>query len=178
MSPRSGTISISGDGATKTFTVNQAGGSASLTISPTNRDHEHTSLSNQLIEVNSNSSWTASRGSYSWITITSGSSGSNNGTVIYSVTENTSPSSRTGTITVSGEGITRTFTVTQTGSSTGLTIYPESCDHNANFSAYNGVWVTTNVSWTVSPNVNWISINGSDSGNGNGGFMYDVKATT
>jgi hypothetical protein len=49
---------------------------------------------------------------YSWITITSGSSGTGSGTVTYSVVANTTGSTRTGTMTIGGQ----TFTVTQHGS--------------------------------------------------------------
>ncbi|MBF0559730.1 MAG: C10 family peptidase, partial [Nitrospirae bacterium] len=55
-----------------------------------------------------NCSWTAVSNA-SWITITSGSSGTGNGTVSYSVSANTSSSPRTGTMTI---GV-QTFTVTQ-----------------------------------------------------------------
>jgi hypothetical protein len=47
----------------------------------------------------------------SWLTITSGSSGSGNGAVNYSVSANTSTSSRNGTMTITGQ----TFMVTQAG---------------------------------------------------------------
>src|SRR5262249_3676573 len=57
-------------------------------------------------------SWTAASNA-SWITITSGSSGSGNGTVGYSVATNASSSSRTGTMTVTGQA----FTVMQAGAS-------------------------------------------------------------
>lgn len=48
----------------------------------------------------------------SWMTVTSGSSGSGNGTVSYSVAANTNVASRTGTLTVAGQ----IYTVTQSGS--------------------------------------------------------------
>ena len=47
----------------------------------------------------------------SWITITSGSSGTGNGTVTYNVTANTSTTSRPGTLTIAGQ----TLNVTQAG---------------------------------------------------------------
>jgi len=56
--------------------------------------------------------WTASS-NVPWITITSGSSGSGNGTVMYAVAPNSSTSARTGTMTIAGQ----TFTVYQSGSS-------------------------------------------------------------
>jgi hypothetical protein len=62
------------------------------------------------VTVTSDSSWTAASDA-SWITINSGSSGSGDGTVNYTVSANSSTSQRTGTITIAG----RTFTVTQAG---------------------------------------------------------------
>jgi len=51
----------------------------------------------------------------SWIHITSGATGSGTGTVGFSVDMNQSPTSRTGTITVSSGGATHTYTITQGG---------------------------------------------------------------
>ena len=55
-------------------------------------------------------SWTATTAD-SWITVTSGSGGSGNGTVNYSLLANTSASARTGTVNVQGQ----LFTITQAG---------------------------------------------------------------
>ena len=61
-----------------------------------------------------NCSWTASTnsGSWDWIGITSGWSGTGNGTVNYFLLANNSGSTRTGTLTIAG----RTFTITQQSS--------------------------------------------------------------
>ena len=59
-----------------------------------------------------NCSWTASSNDTSWIKITSGSSGTGNGTVDYNVSANTGTSQQTGTITIAGQ----TFIVTQAAS--------------------------------------------------------------
>ncbi len=56
--------------------------------------------------------WTAGSGA-SWMTITSGSNGTGNGTVRYSMSANTSSSSRTASSTMAG----KIFTVTQAGTS-------------------------------------------------------------
>ena len=58
----------------------------------------------------SDCAWTATS-NVDWITITSGSSGSGNGTVVYAVAANSSISSRIGTMTIAGQ----TFAVTQAG---------------------------------------------------------------
>ena len=63
--------------------------------------------------VTSNVSWTASSNA-SWCTVTP-SSGSNNGTLSVNWSTNTSSTSRPATITVIGGGITRTFSVNQSG---------------------------------------------------------------
>jgi hypothetical protein len=65
------------------------------------------------VSAPSGCTWTAT-GNASWITVTSGSSGSGNGTVSYSVQANPDASQRTGTMTIAGQ----TFTVTQV--STGI----------------------------------------------------------
>ena len=79
-----------------------------LTISPTSISFANNTQS-RFITVTSNVSWTVSSNT-SWLTV-SPSSGSNNGSIVVSF--NTSTSSRAGTITVSGSGITRTITVSQ-----------------------------------------------------------------
>jgi hypothetical protein len=58
----------------------------------------------------SSCTWTAVSNT-SWITVTSGASGTGTGTVNYTVAANTTGSARTGTITVGGQ----TFTITQAG---------------------------------------------------------------
>jgi hypothetical protein len=70
--------------------------------------------SNGIVNVTSTGScgWTATSNA-SWITVTSGASGTGNGTVGFSVAANTG-AQRNGTVTIAG----RTFTVTQDGSTT------------------------------------------------------------
>ena len=65
------------------------------------------------IPVTSNISWTALSNSPSWLTVVSPSSGSNNGNITLNATDNTDTSPRTGTITITGGGITQTISVTQ-----------------------------------------------------------------
>jgi len=84
---------------------------AVLTINPANNAHAYTAASGQAIAVTANVPWTAAA-SVSWITITEGVTGANNGTVTYDVSENTG-AARSGSITVAGGGITQTCTVNQ-----------------------------------------------------------------
>ncbi len=71
------------------------------------------------ITAQSGCSWTAVSNA-SWITVTSGNSGTGNGTVNYSVSSYSGTSSRTGTITIAG----KTFTVTQSGGSD-IVVFPD-----------------------------------------------------
>jgi hypothetical protein len=84
--------------------------SCTYSISPTSQSFNSSGGTGSVdVTTQSGCSWTAIS-NVSWITITSGSSGTGNGTVNYSVSTNTG-SQRTGTITIAGE----TFTVTQEG---------------------------------------------------------------
>ncbi len=65
---------------------------------------------NVIVTASNGCAWTAVSND-GFITITSGSSGSGNGTIYYSVAANTSTNSLTGTIVIAGQ----TFTVNQAG---------------------------------------------------------------
>ena len=118
--------------------------------------------------------WTA-LSNVSWITITSGSSGTCDGTVNYSVSANAGDFSRTGTITIAGE----TFTVTQDGISTSCTF---SISHtNKSFGSGSGsdsvsVTAPDGCGWTATSNDLWITISSGNSGSGNGTVNYSVSA--
>ena len=86
-------------------------GAPTLALSPTGRVHSSAAATGQTVTVSGGVSWTAVD-DRDWIVITSGASGSGNGAVTYRITANTG-AVRTGTITVAGGGLTRTFTVTQ-----------------------------------------------------------------
>lgn len=84
--------------------------SCTYSISPTSKSFDSGGGSGTVsVTTQSGCPWTAVSKN-SWITITSGSSGSSNGTVHYSVAANTG-TSRTGTITIAGKN----FTVSQDG---------------------------------------------------------------
>jgi len=105
---RVGTLTIAG----QTFTVTQAAASCSnASISPTSASPRYRG-GNAKTSVTSPAGcpWTAVSNA-SWIIVTSGGSGSGNGTVKYSVSVNNAKTSRTGTLIIAG----KTFTVTQAG---------------------------------------------------------------
>ena len=113
-SPRSATVRVTAGSADPvTVTVTQKGAPIpGLQVSTSSLSASYTAQT-LTFGITSNISWTVSRGSYTWITV-SPTSGSNNATVTVSLSANTG-SARTGTITVSGSGITRTITINQSG---------------------------------------------------------------
>ena len=93
---RSGTLIIAG----QAFTISQANG-CTYSISPTQQDFTYQYGEGTVaVTAGSGCSWTATT-QYSWIHITSGSSGTGNGTVSYYVSPNTG-ASRLGSISIAG----------------------------------------------------------------------------
>ena len=113
--------------------------------------------------------WTAVSNA-AWLTINSGTSGTTNGTVAFSVAVYTGTTPRTGTITAAG----KTFTVTQNGCATIATT-------SQYFEATGGtgsipVTATSGCTWTVTGNPAWVTINSGAAGTGNGTVNFTVQA--
>ncbi|MCM3879033.1 MAG: hypothetical protein ND807_02895 [Vicinamibacterales bacterium] len=171
-SPRAGTLTVAG----QTFTVNQSAAPCTFLLSSTSQS---VAAAGQLgtvgVTTTSGCSWSASSNA-SWITITGGSSGTDSGTVSYSVAANTAGIPRTGTLTVAGQ----TFTVNQSAAACTFSLSPTSQNVPASGSSASttGVTATTGCSWTASSNAGWITVTGGGSGTGNGTVTYDVAANT
>jgi hypothetical protein len=102
-STRTGDLTIAGE----SFTVAQAGVGCSYAIAPASASLGAPGGSGTAsVTAGGGCVWTATSG-VSWITINSGSSGTGNGAVTYTVAPNTSPTDRTGTLTIAGH----TFTI-------------------------------------------------------------------
>lgn len=116
--------------------------------------------------------WTATADT-AWITITSGGSGTGDGTLEYSVDSNSDTSSRSGSITAAG----KTFTITQAGQSCEFSISPE----NQSFEAAGGtgnvtVTATDGCQWNAESNETWITIVSGTSKIGSGVVNYEVAS--
>jgi len=157
---RTGTLTVAG----QTFTVNQASGCV-YSINPTSLTigNGNGSSATQVM-TNAACPWTATNNAPSFLQITSGSSGTGNGTVNFNIVANTGPQ-RMGTITVAGQ----TLTVTQVSGCT-YSISPMS----QSFPFVGGIGTVTvttaaGCTWTaVSNNTNFISVTSPTGGNGNG----------
>ena len=166
---RTGTIIIGG----LTVTVAQAGVAPGFSISPTERSFPSAGGPGDVVVTGTSGfAWT-SQSHASWITITSGGSGSGNGTLYYSVASNPNVASRSGTLTVAGQ----THTVNQAG------MNPYSVTPSNQGYTHSGGTLIVNVvahggaAWTAASETNWIQVTSNPPGGaGNGTFAYSVDA--
>ena len=147
-------------------------GSCTYSISPTSQSFFSAAGSGTVtVTAGSGCSWTAASNA-GWISVTSGASGSGNGTVGYSVQANAG-AARSGTLTIAGH----TLTVSQGGASCSYSINPMS-----GTSAAGGGTGSFNVSagagcaWTASSDSSWLRVTAGASGSGNGTVSYGVDA--
>jgi len=118
--------------------------------------------------------WTAVS-SAGWLTVTSGGSGTESGTVAFSVAANTGSATRTATITIAGQ----TFTVTQSGAGCTYSLSPVS-QAVASSGGTGSFTVTTapGCSWTATSSVSWITLTGATSGSDSGPVAFSVSPNT
>lgn len=153
---------------------------ANLTVSPKGLTVPAAAGSNSSVTVSSNVTWAVSD-NQTWLTVLP-SNGSNNGTLAISYTTNTVASSRSGVVTVIGGGITQTVTVTQMAASstptvsTTLSVSPTAFS-TAALTGSRNVSVSSNVSWAVTENYDWLSVS-PVSGLNNGSFAISYTANT
>ncbi|MQA28987.1 MAG: hypothetical protein GEU82_03985, partial [Luteitalea sp.] len=115
--------------------------------------------------------WTAGSNA-PWITVTSGASGSGNGTVGFAVAANAGDA-RTGTLTIAGQ----TFTVAQ-GDDCGYTITPtgQSIGASGGAGAPVAVAAAGGCTWTTTSGEPWITVTSGATGSGNGTVGFSVAA--
>jgi Putative binding domain, N-terminal/Viral BACON domain len=119
--------------------------------------------------------WTAVS-SAAWLTITGGASGSESGTVTFTVAANTSTTARSATLTIAGQ----IFTVTQAGAAAcAYAISPASKSMpKAGGTGSFSVTTTAGCAWTASSDASWLTVTGTATGSGSGTVTYSVAAST
>jgi len=116
--------------------------------------------------------WTATSNA-GWITVTTGATGSGNGTMNYSVAANATTSIRSGTLTVAGQ----TITVTQNPAPCSYTVAPTTQSMAAGAGTASATVTTTaGCTWTTVSNATWITVTTGATGTGNGSANYSVTA--
>jgi len=161
---RSGTLTIAG----QTVTVSQGNGCA-FAISPDSQSVASSGGSGSVaVTAPSGCGWSA-KSNVSWISITSGGSGSGNGTVAFSVAS-TNGAARSGTLTIAG----KTFTVNQ-GQGCAFSLSATSATAgSAGGTGTFDVRTGDGCGWSTTSNVSWLSITGGATGSGNGTVRYTV----
>ena len=165
---RTGTLTVAG----KTVTVVQGQGCVYAASPDTQTVPPAGGNGSVAVTAGGGCAWTSASNA-SWITITSGATGSGSGTVTFTAASTTGPS-RSGTIAVAGQ----TVTVVQ-GQGCTFAISPDTRSVPAS-GADGTVSVTAGAgcAWTAASNVSWITIASGASGSGNGDVGYKVAATT
>jgi streptogramin lyase len=159
---RSAVITVSGSGVTsKTITVTQA--ATLLTVSQTELGIAVSDNSTASFIIASNIGWTVISDK-SWLTL-SAASGTNDGSITITGSANTNEITRSAIVTVSGNGISKTVTVTQTA--TTLTVSQTALEIAVSNNSTGSFTITSNVGWTIVSDKTWLSLSAA-SGTNNG----------
>lgn len=180
-------VNIVPDGAD--IVVNVTGGGCIYSTNPANGNTVNYGLEAQTgktisMTAGGTCSWTASS-DQPWISITSGASGTGNGTITYDVEAfATTTGTRTGSITVrNGDNqVVSTITIRQSDTQPTCTYTTNPANGNtANYSSAassgNSISITAGAtcSWTASTAASWIQITAGASGTSNGTVTYSVS---
>jgi hypothetical protein len=113
--------------------------------------------------------WTAAAVD-TWLSVTSGASGTGNGTVNFTSAANTGPS-RTGTIAIAGQ----TFTVTEaSGCSYAINPNNQSISKNGGTGFSFAVTAGAGCTWAAATTDSWLTVTAGASGAGNGTVTFSV----
>ena len=160
-----------------------------LTASPTSIA-ANAAAGNYSIAVTSNTSWTAEvedAATHGWCTITSGTKGSEDGTITLRTAQNTVTEERYAIITITAGALTRQVAVTQAAAGTTpddpdadptLTVNPETIPATSASGSYS-IAVTSNTTWTAAVNsgATWCTLANANA-TGNGTVTVNVAANT
>jgi hypothetical protein len=175
---RTGNVVIAGQRSM--ITQSAVASSCSYTIAPTSQNVAAAGGTGAPVTVTTTSAcrWTASS-SASWITVTSGATGTGNGSVGFTVAANTG-AARTGTLTIA----TRAFTVNQAAAAATPPTPPTSCSYSISPGTTKigrpggagAITVSTSsgCAWTASSDDSWITVTTGASGSGNGSVTFLV----
>ncbi len=163
---RTGTLTIAG----KTFMVTQAGAASSCTASISQGTFLIGTQAVSGLQINvatsATCSWTA-RSNVTWLTITSGVSGTGNGIVRFSAAQNTGTAMRVGTLTVAGNMVT----VYQYGTAAvKYTVAP-----NVTIPDANSIGVASDIPVTLSRSIQYVVVSFSMTHPANADLRVDLR---
>lgn len=170
---RTAKLTIVAGTLTQEINIVQQSRTAILTVS-SNAFSVDATKNSYTFAITSNMNWTVAS-DQSWCAIST-PTGSNNGTVSFSVSENTSASERVATILVTSGNVRQQIKITQAGQSKTLTVSRNSFTFgpergSGEFS------IISNTSWTVSSDQTWCNVSLS-SGSNNKTISFTLAANT
>ena len=184
---RTATITAQWSGGSTQLAVTQAGTPAAAgctyAVAPASLSPpvEGGPLSVTVTTAGTGCAWSVSA-DVSWLTLTSGGSGSATGTVAYSAAANPDAPVRAGTITVQWSGGSAKVAVTQAGVATCVyTLSPATQDVTSSGGSFTlgAIRNTPNgCSWNATTSTSWITLTGTTSGVGLAAITYSVAANT
>jgi len=166
----SGTVTIAGN----TFTATEGAANCSYSISPGSQSMTASGGTATVNVTTSNwCTWTAVDGD-PWVSITSGASGTGNGTVMLNAAAN-GGGARSSTATIAGQP----FVVSEPAASCAITLSPSTVSFTtaagtSNVAVSTGSWCT----WTASSSSPWLTISSAASGTGNGTVTLSAPANS
>jgi hypothetical protein len=171
---RVGTITIGGN----SFTITQAGTTSACSYSLASTSQSVTAgaaTGSTSVTAPTGCTW-SSTSNASWIALTSGATGSGNGSVNFSVAANTAATPRTGTLTIAGQ----TYTVAQAALGCTYTLSPTSRSVSSSASTSTATLsAPTGCTWTATSNAtSWLTVTGGATGNGNGVVTFNAAANS
>ena len=176
--PRSATITISDKESTRkvSVTVRQEALKASLTVSPESLEFS-ANKGEEMLNVTSNTDWVITKDA-EWITLDS-DKGKGLATIAAGVTENTSLTSRTGSITVSTTdgSVKKTVSVRQSGAAVVFTIDRNEFSVAAAGESFS-VKVTHNIGYKINSQPEWVKQTGKASSGNVDTYTFTAEANT
>jgi len=187
---RTAIITVIAPGATgspKTISIVQAASQAVLDVTPATRSLDYTSGSVSFTVSNTGGGtlrWSTSVTSgSSWAQISSGSTGSNTGSIQVSVSANTTAAARTASLTVTAEGVSgsKTITIVQAANESVMNAGPQSQTISSGSASTSFAVANTGngtLSWTatVSSGASWAHITSGSNGTNTGTVMVLADA--
>ncbi len=176
--PRSATITISDKESTQkvSVTVRQEALKASLTVSPESLEFS-ANKGEEMLNVTSNTDWVITKDA-EWITLDS-DKGKGLATIAAGVTENTSLTSRTGSITVSTSdgSVKKTVSVRQSGADVIFTIDKNEFNVAAVGESFS-VKVTRNIGYKINSQPDWVKQTGKVPSGNTDTYTFNAEANT
>ena len=176
--PRSATITISDKESTQkvSVTVRQEALKASLTVSPESLEFS-ANKGEEMLNVTSNTDWVITKDA-EWITLDS-DKGKGLATIAAGVTENTSLTSRTGSITVSTSdgSVKKTVSVRQSGAAVVFTIDRNEFSVAAAGESFS-VKVTHNIGYKINSQPEWVKQTGMVPSGNTDTYTFTAEANT